>query len=124
MLRAPPRATRTDTLFPYTTLFRSAGLEPLRRQGRGPFRQPAMGAGANRRAAARRFARVVRMPARIASRGGRPFHPRRPRRPRAVRTAPRPLALFPRGISPAAFRLMAGHAGTRWARHLLYSPPN
>src|SRR3546814_3856541 len=72
-----------------------------------------MGAGANRRAAARRFARVVRMPARIASRGGRPFHPRRPRRPRAVRTAPRPLALFPREISPAAFRLMAGHAGTR-----------
>src|SRR3546814_10702936 len=24
MLRRPPRATRTDTLFPYTTLFRSA----------------------------------------------------------------------------------------------------
>src|SRR3546814_9704425 len=27
MLRPPPRSTRTDTLFPYTTLFR-AGLEP------------------------------------------------------------------------------------------------
>src|SRR3546814_10491922 len=26
MLRRPPRSTRTDTLFPYTTLFRSAGL--------------------------------------------------------------------------------------------------
>src|SRR3546814_14889335 len=25
MIRRPPRATRTDTLFPYTTLFRSAG---------------------------------------------------------------------------------------------------
>src|SRR3546814_17645461 len=25
MLRRPPRATRTDTLFPYTTLFRSRG---------------------------------------------------------------------------------------------------
>src|SRR3546814_13104368 len=24
MIRRPPRATRTDTLFPYTTLFRSA----------------------------------------------------------------------------------------------------
>src|SRR3546814_11677111 len=24
MIRAPPRSTRTDTLFPYTTLFRSA----------------------------------------------------------------------------------------------------
>src|SRR3546814_8024446 len=25
MIRRPPRATRTDTLFPYTTLFRSSG---------------------------------------------------------------------------------------------------
>src|SRR3546814_3516819 len=25
MIRRPPRYTRTDTLFPYTTLFRSAG---------------------------------------------------------------------------------------------------
>src|SRR3546814_16595586 len=32
MLRRPPRSTRTDTLFPYTTLFRSArhgGLVPI-----------------------------------------------------------------------------------------------
>src|SRR3546814_4237204 len=26
MIRRPPRSTRTDTLFPYTTLFRSTGL--------------------------------------------------------------------------------------------------
>src|SRR3546814_14206376 len=26
MLRRPPRSTRTDTLFPYTTLFRSASM--------------------------------------------------------------------------------------------------
>src|SRR3546814_13484176 len=26
MLRRPPRSTRTDTLFPYTTLFRSEGV--------------------------------------------------------------------------------------------------
>src|SRR3546814_13460483 len=26
MIRRPPRSTRTDTLFPYTTLFRSAEL--------------------------------------------------------------------------------------------------
>src|SRR3546814_13959085 len=26
MIRRPPRSTRTDTLFPYTTLFRSPGL--------------------------------------------------------------------------------------------------
>src|SRR3546814_8030792 len=26
MIRRPPRSTRTDTLFPYTTLFRSTGF--------------------------------------------------------------------------------------------------
>src|SRR3546814_15048644 len=30
MLRRPPKSTRTDTLFPYTTLFRSSG--PAQRQ--------------------------------------------------------------------------------------------
>src|SRR3546814_8693462 len=29
MIRLPPRSTRTDTLFPYTTLFRSADLAGL-----------------------------------------------------------------------------------------------
>src|SRR3546814_16713154 len=33
MIRRPPRSTRTDTLFPYTTLFRSC-----RRAGAGGFR--------------------------------------------------------------------------------------
>src|SRR3546814_12319896 len=28
MIRRPPRSTRTDTRFPYTTLFRSLGLAP------------------------------------------------------------------------------------------------
>src|SRR3546814_2783810 len=36
MIRRPPRSTRTDTLFPYTTLFRSAWpvcfLSPLARR--------------------------------------------------------------------------------------------
>src|SRR3546814_20397228 len=30
MIRRPPRSTRTDTLFPYTTLFRSAGPGRMR----------------------------------------------------------------------------------------------
>src|SRR3546814_1618614 len=35
MIRRPPRSTRTDTLFPYTTLFRSRGRVPgLRRDHR------------------------------------------------------------------------------------------
>src|SRR3546814_3475854 len=37
MIRRPPRSTRTDTLLPYTTLFRS-GAPALRRvQGRHPL---------------------------------------------------------------------------------------
>src|SRR3546814_6698889 len=36
MIRRPPRSTRTDTLFPYTTLFRSVrnavSISPLRRR--------------------------------------------------------------------------------------------
>src|SRR3546814_15858271 len=43
MIRRPPRSTRTDTIFPYTTLFRSArsGGDPEadRRAGEFAFRQ-------------------------------------------------------------------------------------
>src|SRR3546814_8449856 len=35
MLRRPPRSTRTDTLFPYTTLFRSTVQSLSCRRGRG-----------------------------------------------------------------------------------------
>src|SRR3546814_9679609 len=34
MIRRPPRSTRTDTLFPYTTLFRSTDHQPRYRQWR------------------------------------------------------------------------------------------
>src|SRR3546814_2843458 len=43
MIRRPPRSTRTDTLFPYTTLFRSRSLafrqacDPTARRGRQGF---------------------------------------------------------------------------------------
>src|SRR3546814_8145588 len=33
MIRRPPRTTRTDTLFPYTTLFRSAGADAVGARG-------------------------------------------------------------------------------------------
>src|SRR3546814_6434782 len=36
MIRRPPRSTRTDTLFPYTTLFRSQGQSP---ESEDPFRE-------------------------------------------------------------------------------------
>src|SRR3546814_8774564 len=36
MTRRPPRATRTDTLFPYTTLFRSGHWDPAAEQPQRP----------------------------------------------------------------------------------------
>src|SRR3546814_4083416 len=41
MIRRPPRSTRTDTLFPYTTLFRSVLVPRRRRSGLGPDDRPA-----------------------------------------------------------------------------------
>src|SRR3546814_1432488 len=61
MIRQPPRSTRTDTLFPYTTLFRS------RRRGRAVWRrqrvdeqQPAPMQGPHHRVHARRRLREPR----------------------------------------------------------------
>src|SRR3546814_12047261 len=54
MIRRPPRSTRTDTLFPYTTLFRSIGIAadrcaPLGAEGDRVFgaaiHRPAWGVG-------------------------------------------------------------------------------
>src|SRR3546814_1877041 len=56
MIRRPPRSTRTDTLFPYTTLFRSLRARPGHRKRAG--------------AMARRRAR--RQPARVVDRGHPP----------------------------------------------------
>src|SRR3546814_8029772 len=41
MIRLPPRSTRTDTLFPYTTLFRSPtlGVRSAKRPGTGRSRE-------------------------------------------------------------------------------------
>src|SRR3546814_18963460 len=51
MLRRPPRSTRTDTLFPYTTLFRSVGGDldrAVRDASRQEIRPDARTAGADR----------------------------------------------------------------------------
>src|SRR3546814_10306582 len=48
MIRRPPRSTRTDTLFPYTTLFRRSGKwpdgvnSPRREHARGTDREGSM----------------------------------------------------------------------------------
>src|SRR3546814_13411447 len=60
MIRLPPRSTRTDTLFPYTTLFRSpppaARAQPgARRGGRTASRPDADGGRGGSRASAGAF---------------------------------------------------------------------
>src|SRR3546814_16213043 len=45
MIRRPPRSTRTDTLFPYTTLFRSAQLVRRQYGGEGIAVDPRHGEG-------------------------------------------------------------------------------
>src|SRR3546814_4794665 len=56
MIRRPPRSTRTDTLFPYTTLFRSRGIAG-RANVRGK-RVPPEKAAAPGASGARRFSRL------------------------------------------------------------------
>src|SRR3546814_8920471 len=56
MIRRPPRSTRTDTLFPYTTLFRSRIVE---RQAVERLRNAIGAEAANGEAAAVRAPRVV-----------------------------------------------------------------
>src|SRR3546814_3641005 len=43
MIRRPPRSTRTDTLFPYTTLFRSHSAETRGRLDHWPFDETVAG---------------------------------------------------------------------------------
>src|SRR3546814_9374214 len=76
MIRRPPRSTRTDTLFPYTTLFRSP-----------------VGLAGQRHEAAHRLhdivvTRAVRISAALPDAGDRPADP------------PRELGAQPRGIEP------------------------
>src|SRR3546814_8863088 len=62
-IRRPPRSTRTDTLFPYTTLFRSAtGRRGARTPARAQDRRAAAGIGAAGRDRGRRRRRDARTP--------------------------------------------------------------
>src|SRR3546814_12941081 len=80
MIRRPPRSTRTDTLVPYTTLFRSAaaaqaGVRPDRLAAavQRPAARPAPGAAAAGRAAGGKARRGDA--ARAASQGQGPLAP-------------------------------------------------
>src|SRR3546814_8498025 len=59
MIRRPPRSTRTDTRFPYTTLFRSAGT--------GRHAVPAAGRATRRRGLRRPVHDVLRRHARAVT---------------------------------------------------------
>src|SRR3546814_15474102 len=48
MTRRPPRSTRTDTLVPYTTLFRSAAIPSAARQDQAADRRGGRAAGHQR----------------------------------------------------------------------------
>src|SRR3546814_2821685 len=73
MIRRPPRSTRTDTLFPYTTLFRSGykGCDADRRQSHH---------GRSGRTQARDRRGRSRSAAGSEKRGGRPIEGRGPHR--------------------------------------------
>src|SRR3546814_18061408 len=81
MIRRPPRSTRTDTLFPYTTLFRSAHAPALRPPGRPvPADRLRLAPGPHDAAADLRAARHPRLRRRaagtLARRAGAAHRPR------------------------------------------------
>src|SRR3546814_15578548 len=82
MIRRPPRSTRTDTLFPYTTLFRSefAGIEAARATTRRGWRfdreSPAVARIARRPVLLDRHAFLA--PARCGPQPGQSARPQQP----------------------------------------------
>src|SRR3546814_6954229 len=75
MIRRPPRSTRTDTLFPYTTLFRSSDLRDHRRHHRRVLlADHAHGAAGAGRAVLAQRRRARWQPVERAGHGARPGH--------------------------------------------------
>src|SRR3546814_1646999 len=67
MIRRPPRSTRTDTLFPYTTLFRSGGV---RRAEHGPIGFPHFGTQAREAVGQLEIAERLLVPRTVIDRAG------------------------------------------------------
>src|SRR3546814_9838017 len=101
MIRRPPRSTRTDTLFPYTTLFRS-------RQAHGP---PQARAGEHRPAVARTARHLHAASGTVHSRRGEAAQAHRP----AQRNPD--LRLANAGIGPACRADLTGAAVARSEAH-------
>src|SRR3546814_2184307 len=56
MILRPPRSTRTDTLFPYTTLFRSGGGSAVRKAGTASAAEAEPGSTSTRSGPSTQFA--------------------------------------------------------------------
>src|SRR3546814_9820609 len=126
MIRRPPRSTRTDTLFPYTTLFRSYRQSALRRppELRTPARKSAVLEGDDEQPALRRDRHALRRRALAVRRDTREFALARmasavarravrslcddPGRNRRRVALSAPHALWPRQLSAVAGRRRAG----------------
>src|SRR3546814_5328883 len=67
MIRRPPRSTRTDTLFPYTTLFRSVRRRALPRSHHATAEPRCPGGGPRRGRSARRHRSVAAGRARLGA---------------------------------------------------------
>src|SRR3546814_10301552 len=78
MIRRPPRSTRTDTLFPYTTLFRSQPHTCGRRRADRRVDRPAQGRVPRRRRAQIRNALKGCLGMRLSAHGGTGPLPTRP----------------------------------------------
>src|SRR3546814_3023470 len=121
MIRRPPRSTLTDTLFPYTTLFRSEHLS-ARSHGGG---LPRAARRARARAAPRLRRAHERGAGRVHARRLRPRPPadaggfllrcgRRPRRPRHhLRLASRPAPAPPPTAEPKGIGSLMSHGSGR-----------
>src|SRR3546814_9778561 len=106
MIRRPPRSTRTDTLFPYTTLFR--GLDPAvgaRAVGLPGARGPQVQGPHDRPAGRLGAARDVPGEHLLLPAGARPCQPlrqrRRARRLRRPGSEPAPAGAPAHGVPPA-----------------------
>src|SRR3546814_12083056 len=109
MIRRPPRSTRTDTLFPYTTLFRSYRVAAYAgRAGRPLFRRSAPAAAARGRRRIRKG----------AARRARPDARRR-----IVRATAPQLARLGPDLSPAGVLGLHAHTRAGDGAHLRHLDP-
>src|SRR3546814_18269962 len=99
MIRRPPRSTRTDTLFPYTTLFRSQRLVPKR-----------TGAGEDQR--------IVRYAVRLDVQRRRGLAQQVERRAHHLRLAAQAIGVLDAGVAVAvrSTARRAGHQGAQRRR--------